>query len=301
MNILSIAYEVIMPIFLIVGVGMVVGRTTQLDPATLTNLLFYVLFPALILDGLVNTPFSPSELLQIGLGVLMLAVVTGVIAFGVARLLNLGRQTTSAFVLAVMLMNSANYGIPVNRFAFGEEGGQAALVFYMASVLISYTVGVYIASRGNVTGREALMNVFKLPLVYAAMLGLFLNLANWTLPTPIARATGLLAQGAVPTMLILLGIQLLQCKLQGNWRAIGAATGLRLMVSPIVALILTQLLGMNQLFQDVSIVQAGMPTAVFVGVLTTKYNSDAPFATAVILVSTLLSVISLTLILAWVG
>lgn len=298
-GILDIAYTVIAPIFLIIGVGMLFARTVDPETRTLTNLLFYILFPALVLDGLSQTEFESGRLVQIGAFVLCLSLIMTVLGIAIARMLRLPRQTASAFVLTLLIANTANYGLPVNRFAFGVEGEKIALVYYIATAFVGNTLGVFLASRGTLSGRDALNNVFKVPLFYATLIGLFLNLTGTELPTPVNRSINLVAVGAIPIMLIMLGMQLVQIRLQKeNFRLILLASAVKLVLPPLIALPLIVLFGIEGLFRDVALVQSAMPTAVLVGVLTSKYNSDAAFATAVILVSTAASILTLTVVLA---
>jgi predicted permease len=71
-----------------------------------------------------------------------------------------------------------------------------------------------------------------------------------------------------------------------------------LLIAPLIAIPLTAALGMTGLARQVSIIEASMPTAVTAGVLATEFGSDAEFVTAVILVGTLASVVSLGVLLS---
>jgi predicted permease len=137
---------------------------------------------------------------------------------------------------------------------------------------------------------------------YATALGFLLNTLNLSLPLPLERMSGLLSQAAVPVMLIILGLQLSRMPLVLNRVGpILLATALRLVAAPLIAFLLAYLLGLSILTRQVSIIQASMPTAVMAGVLATEFGNDAQFATAVVLVSTLASIITLSVLLYIVG
>jgi predicted permease len=110
----------------------------------------------------------------------------------------------------------------------------------------------------------------------------------------------LLSDAAIPAMLVVLGIQLSRASMRGQIRPILMASSLRLLAGPLLAFGLVLLFGMSGYARQVSIVQAGMPTAVATGVLATEFGSDAEFATATILVSTVLSMATLSVLLALV-
>ncbi|MCD4685906.1 MAG: AEC family transporter, partial [Anaerolineae bacterium] len=140
-------------------------------------------------------------------------------------------------------------------------------------------------------------NIFRVPLPYAVALGFLLNFTNTELPTPAARASEVLAQAAVPGMLVVLGLQLRRAKLKGQLRPIFTASALRLIAGPLLALPLILLMGMEGTTRQVAIVQSAMPTAVISGVLAAEFGADAEFVTATILVSTILSMATLSILL----
>jgi predicted permease len=171
--------------------------------------------------------------------------------------------------------------------------------------VVTNTLGIYLASRGTASIRQSLLNILKVPMPYATALGFLLNISGVSLPLPLERATGLLGQAAVPVMLIILGLQLSRLSRMSfvidRLGPVLLAAGLRLVVAPLVALPLVSLLGLSVLTGQVSVIQASMPTAVMAGVLATEFGNDAQFATAVILVSTLASVVTLSVLLYVVG
>ena len=297
-DILDIAYEVIAPIFIIVGLGVWYKRRYHADDKALADLLFYIFVPALMLDGLAKTEFDAAHLTKTAILLTTLSLILMLISWLVARVLKLDRRIASAFMLTVVFMNAANYGLPVNEFAFGEQGHDYTLIFITVATILMNTLGVFLASWGSVSVRQAAVNVLKVPLVYATFIGIALNVSHTQLPTPADRSLTLLSEAAIPVMLVLLGFQLSSLEINGQLRPVLVASGLRLILSPILAVGLAAVLGMQGTLGNVMIVEAGMPAAVFTGVLAAKYDSDAPFTTAVILVSTLTSIVTLSILLS---
>lgn len=299
-GILTIFYEIILPVFLVAGIGAVYARTVNPDPRPLGNLLFYLLIPALILSSLVTEDVDQATLLDVFGFVALVFSGMGVLAWGVARALGLEASSRVAFVLAVALMNAANYGIPVNEFAFGEAGRENATLYYISSAILANTLGVLLASSGSMSPVAALRGIVREPLFLATILGIAMNIIGLGLPLPLARALSTIADATIPAMLLLLGAQLVQIRLQGTLLPIAIGSALRLVVSPLLALVLVNVFGFSGTLRDVAIVESAMPTAVFVVVLTHRYNADAPLATGIILVSTLASVLSLSIVLSLV-
>lgn len=315
MQLLSIMLDVIAPIFLVVGVAYIIGRRFAPDPRSLSVFLIYLFVPALVFKGIYETELSGGEIGGIALVVVGVALVMMGIGLGMARLLNYSERGGSALVLSLILVNAANYGIPLNTFAFGEAGGTSAIIYYVISAILGNTLGVYFASRGSVPAREAIANVFKVPIGYAALLGLAANLADVTLPTVLQRGIiDLAANAAIPGMLALLGLQLSRVAMPSDesaedttdtlatdWRAISIAAGARLLLAPVVALPIALLAGLSGVVFNVSIVESSMPTAVLASALATQFGADARYVSAVTLVSTVMSILTLSVLIILLG
>src|SRR5437773_1649449 len=82
-----------------------------------------------------------------------------------------------------------------------------AAVDFVGNSILAQTAAVFIASRGRQEVRQSLSAVFKMPLVYAVVVGLVLNRAQLGLPEPLARALGLAGGAALPLMLVILGLE----------------------------------------------------------------------------------------------
>lgn len=297
---LDIAYNIIAPIALIVGLSVLIDRWLNFDSKSLARSTVYIFSPFLVLEGTANSKLSGGE----AGGVIVMAVVTSLLitllAWIVARMMHLEPRTASAFVISAGLINTGNYGIPLSRFAFGPEGEDPAIVYFVVSIVIANTLGVYLASSGTAPTRQAIGNAFKVPLPYAALVGLIINVTNATMPVPIERSVSLLSDAAIPVMLVVLGMQLSRSSVRGKLRTIITATGLRLVASPLIAVVLALIFGVTGLERQVTITQAGMPTAVMSAVLAAEFGSDSELVTAVIAVSTVLSLVTLAILLAFV-
>jgi hypothetical protein len=309
LDLLSIMFNVIVPIFLVIGVAYGIGKRFNPDPRGLSVFLIYLFIPALVFRGTYQSQLSGGELG--GIAIVVVGVALAMMALGliVSRLLNYPARLESALVLSLILVNAANYGIPLNTFAFGETGGNIAIIYYVISAILGNILGVYFASRGSVSAREAIINVFKVPIGYAAVLGLIFNVADIQLPLVLERSVlDLAAEAAIPGMLALLGLQLSRVTFgtdaEGdtlNVQAVMVATGIRLVIGPVVAVALALMAGLTDVAYRVAIVESSMPTAVLASALATEFGGDAKFVSAVTLINTLASIITLTALLALLG
>jgi malate permease and related proteins len=203
--------------------------------------------------------------------------------------------------LSILFVNAGNYGVPFMQFAFGPDGVARAAVYFTVNSMLMNTVAVYIASAGHSNMRASLRAVSKMPVVYAAVFGLVFNLMHWSLPETMMRAIDLAAAAALPVMLVNLGLEMARARLQDyDWRVM-LATGMKLLVTPIIALALAQFMGLQGLTRSVSVLEASMPTAVMASLIATEFRARSDFVTSVVFLSTLGSTITLTVLLVILG
>ncbi len=290
---------VILPIMLAAGVAALAQFYLRLDVRVLSRVAFYLFSPALVFDSLSRSAVGGEEYAQIAAVLLLVTAALwggGAVA---ARWLRLEGPTRGSFLIALLLMNAGNYGLPATRFAFGDEGLARAVLYFTVSATLSATLGVYLAARGRASGWLALRRVAGVPLVYAAGLGLAFNLLDLTLPEPLSRAIQLLGQAAVPTFLVIMGIQLAQTfrSPRGAFHlpALTVITVGRLCLAPALALAFAWALGLNSLSRQVVVLESAMPTAVMTTVLAAEFETDAPLVAFSVFVTTIASILTVTI------
>jgi predicted permease len=295
---LPILWKVILPVFLIIALGYLLERRLSLDVRPISRITFYALTPCLVFSSTVKSSVGGVGIWKIVSFTLLTTLTVGLFSWAVARALRFSRAMESAFLLTTFCVNAGNYGLSVNLFAFGQAGLERALIFFTVSALLTHSAGVYLASRGQASGLDALRNVLKVPVVYGALAGFVVNLAAMTVPEPVAKAVDMVGGASVPLMLLLVGVQLAKTSMAGELKLIGLATFVRLVVAPAVAFILAAWLGLMGVTRQASITEASMPTAVTTTILATEFEAEPQFVAGVVFVSTLASIITLTLLLA---
>ncbi len=291
----------ILPILLIGGAGYALGKTLQIDARSLGRVVFYVFSPVLIFNLLLQNHLKLNE--AIGVIVLTICVIAimGLLTYALGAFFKLERTVLTAILITTMFANTGNYGLPLVAFAFGEQALSYAGIYFVTTTLLFYTVGVLIASLGHMSLKDAMLGLFKIPTLYAVLLAVLMNGFHITLPDPVARAVKLAADGTIPLMLTLLGIELSRVQLTGSMRAMQLSVVLRLLIAPLIALLLAGLFGLNGYARQGSVTEAAMPTMVSSTVLATEYHLDSRLITAIIFISTLLSPLTLTPLLVLLG
>lgn len=303
MVVLSAFVEVLLPVIVVVASGYALRRRFELDLPSLNRLSMYVLGPALIFTTIVRIDVTGGEALRIIAASVAVCLEMGGVGLITGALLRLDRSSLAALLLCVMFMNSGNYGLPTSRFAFGEAGFQRALLYFIAQTIMAQTLAVPIASAGQSDLKSAVRQMLTMPQIYAVALGLLARFSGIDLPHrsdawgSAFRGAALMADAALPLLLLLLGMQLANGTPVEDVRLTAVVAMLRLGISPILAYGIARALALDDLALRVVVLEASMPTAINMVLYSFEFNARPRFVAGVVAVTTLLSLATLTLLL----
>ena len=298
-TLIEILINDIVPIFVVIGLGYAFARRTHADIRTVSRLTFYVLSPSLVFASLVESNVEGGEIAQIAVFVVCVTLLMGTLAWLAARLMKFNPRQTAGFLLAVMFVNAGNYGIGVNRLAFGADAESRAVIYFVTSSVMVYTVGVLIAAGHNGGGaRGMLKQLFGLPQIYALLAVLIVRLTGFEVPRPILQGINFPAQAAIPMMLLVLGAQLANTSIGQYWKPALAGSGLSLIAAPLLAFTMAGVIGLSGATRQAAILQASMPAAVINTIVANEFEAEPKLVTGTVVLSTLLSPLTLTFIIA---
>ncbi len=302
--IISAFVQVLLPVLVVVACGYVLRRIFPLDLRTLNRVSMYVLSPALIFVTLARTQVGGAEALQIAAVSALFCLTIGALTLACAAPLRLTRAALSGLLLSTMFMNAGNYGLPTTRFAFGEDGFQRALLFFIPQTILAQLLAIPIARASAGDSRSSLVQVLRMPQIYAALAGVLVRVSGLNLASErtdalgaLFRGAALLADAALPVLLLLLGMQLAQGLVVQDRGLTALAVGLRLLASPVLAYGLGRLVGLSDLALRVAVLEAGMPTAVNMVLYSLEFDARPRFVTGVVVVTSVLSLATLTVLL----
>jgi malate permease and related proteins len=241
-----------------------------------------VFVPALILSSLSRRDFSLRENQGLILGTLGVVLVSGLLAWPVARLLRVSPRT---FVPPMMFNNSGNMGLPLALLAFGERMLPAAVAMFVTSNLLQFTVGTYLVRRD-----AHHLHLVKNPMVIATVAGVALSIAGWQLPGAAGIAVEMLGQVALPLMLFSLGARMVGVSMD-DWRVGLAGAVVRPLVGLLVALPLGRLLELAPVPYAMLVLFASLPPAVLNFLLADRYDQEPQKVASIVLIGNLASVV----------
>ncbi len=298
MTSMTIISSILLPIFVQIAVGFMLQKKLKFDIRSLSRVQIYAFIPALIFMKFYTSALSGDYILQISGFTIALFIILMVIATGVGKGLKLPKKKEKAFVNAVTLRNQGNYGIPLITLLYLKSGSELALSIHMIVLLntniLLNTVGLYNASSGTYTSKEALLKILKLPMIYTIGLGFIFKYMHIGVPEPIVTTLNIMGSGVVPLALFTLGAQLAETKFDFRDQTISIAAIMRLILSPLLAFALVYAFGIEGTMAQVLIIGASAPTAVNSVLLSIEFDGDATYAAQAVLITTLLSFVTVT-------
>ena len=304
--ILHILANIILPIFVLIGVGVLIDRAFKPDLPTLSKLNFYVFVPALVFVRLIDSQLNAGLIgLVTAFNIIHMLILLGMswVLFGLPYF----RQHRPLLTSAALFNNCGNYGIPFAQLAFGDFGVQVMALILVFQNVTSFTLGLWLMSRQpgveQRNWKESLLPLVKAPALYTVAAALLLNTLHIEIPDPIHFPLVQLSNGLVPIALITLGVQLSRARWLGQMIPLSAANLMRLIVSPLVAAGMAWIWQLNaprQIAQVLPVLVCGasLPVAVNVYILAMEYNREPELAARIIFWSTLASAVTLT---AWLA
>ncbi|MBZ4687580.1 MAG: malate permease [Clostridia bacterium] len=295
-----IMIEVMIPVFLVFLIGYIGQKTLKLHIKSISTAAIYLMTPALIFRTFYNTKFDSTYLQILTYGILLTFFIILLIEV-IFRFKGYDSTQKSALVLTSAFMNNGNLGAPVILFAFGETAFQYAVVIMVFHTVIMSTVGLYYAAKGHLKIEDALLSVVKMPIIHTCLLGLIWQIFNFPLPQNIYKAIDLIANAAIPTIMLVLGMQLAEIKLNDlQWREAFPALIIRLIISPIIAWCIILMLPVSTLLGRVMIVEAAMPSATFTAMYALQFDCKPDLVSSTTFISTLFSIVTLSILLSFI-
>lgn len=290
--------SVVVPVFGVIAVGAVLARRFAIDVAPVTQLAIYATVPALVFQTMAGLALAPDAIGRLLVGYAATLLVMATLGMAIGRGWPTARRR--AFVGTLLFGNAANMMLPISLFAFGEPGLERALVLYVATALSMFALGP--ALVGEAVGlRRAVRTVATFPVLWAALAGVAAGSFGAALPVGLERAVGLLADAAVPLVLLSLGIQVSRARVARPTGTSVAAVAMKLVLMPAVALSVGAIVGLRGLDLAILTLLAGMPTAINLAMLAVAFRGDADHVGRSVILGTLASLATLPILLTLVA
>lgn len=291
---------VLVPVFGIFAIGYIGQKTLGFDIQTLSKMSLYLMSPFLAFDTFYTNKLT-MDYVYLSIFVLGLCLILVLFVYFLSFYHKYPNQDRCAMILSSAFMNNGNYGTPVVLLVFGTAGLDTAVVLMVLQQLIMSTIGMYYAAKGGseVGGFKMVMaRVIRMPVAYGALLGAILQLMRISIPKEVMTGVELVGNAAIPTIMIILGMQLALISFKHiEYRKICYSLLLKLMVSPVIALGFTFILPMDDMTKQIMILVAAMPTAANTTLMAVQFNTRPEIVSSATFISTMLSIVTLPVLL----
>ena len=283
-------FEVIFPVFFVVGIGYYLGKKNpKIDTSFITNFGANIGSPAIVFYSVVTTGLSlevfKSYFIYYLLAIICFSVI-GVI------FLSLMKKDVIMELPPFILPNTGNMGLPICLFAYGSQGLGVAGAISSLIILFHFTLGVFLASK-----KFNFEIIIKSPSFYAIIISVLFLYFDIEAPNFIVNTTMLLTYATIFLILMSLGIALTRLKVFSFYKALISSIA-RVIIGPIIGFLIIKSFNLSGYAAGVLLIQCSMPSAVLNYLVGSMYSPKKVVdnIASMIVVSTVLSFVTIPII-----
>ena len=284
-------FEVLFPVFFVIGIGYYLGKKNpKIDTSFITNFAANIGTPAMIIYAVTSTGIN-FEIFKDYFWYYLLAITAFAIV-GIPTLYFLKTKDIIRELPPLIMPNTGNMGVPICLFAYGTEGLGVSASITSIIILFHFTVGVFLADR-----KFNLYIILKNPPFYAILFSAIVLYYNLTLPTVIINTTEWLMYATIFLILMSLGIALVRLKVFSFRKAIICSLS-RMLLGPLIGFLLILYFKLDGFAAGVLLIQCSMPSAVLNYLVASMYSPKkiVDSVASTIVVSTLMSFVTIPIV-----
>lgn len=300
MELSSIVLKQVIIIFILIVVGFILRKTKMIDESgskQLTNILLLIVTPCVLINSY-QKEFRADLAMNLLIATLFSLALH--ILMSIAGTLIYRKEPTNNYRINIFSVASSNCGfmaIPLLTAVLGDMG-----VFYGSGYLAvfnifywTYGVCLYTGNIKSLSIKKAILN----PGVIGTVIGLIFFITGITLPKIIIEPIRYMSGLNTPVAMLLLGYYLANIDLKKTLTkpSIYTVSLLRLVVFPVFAIFLAKLINFDKTATSAVIIAVSCPIATVTPLFASKFGLDAGYASELVSVSTLLSIITIPLVM----
>ena len=284
-------FEVLFPVFFVVGIGYYLGKNNpKIDTTFITNFAANIGTPAMIIYALTSTGIT-FDIFKNYFWYYLIAML--IFAFtGIIFLFFLKTKDIIRELPPFIMPNTGNMGLPICLFAYGSKGLGVAAAISALIILCHFTLGVFLADR-----KFNINVILKNPPFYAIIISVVLLYYKIELPTFIANTTFLLMYATIFLILMSLGIALTRFKVFSFKKALISSTS-RVILGPIIGFLIIEYFDLSGFAAGALLIQCSMPSAVLNYLIASIYSPKkiVDSVASMIVVSTVMSFVTIPIV-----
>jgi malonate transporter len=300
------------PVFALILTGWACAKRNLLGATSregLNSFVIYLALPAQLFDVMSNVQFSdlaqPGFFWSFALGMFGTAGLYALVSRD-KHIPPLDRLINS---MSAAYGNAGFMGIPLCLMVFGKSGSAPSVITAVFTVSLLFAVTIMLAElqRLDQTGvvpaiKKVLLSMLRNPLLVAPILGVLWSFMQWPMPAPAMRYVSLLGDASTPCALIAIGLFLGQTTGQRAGPEVMRIVLFKLLFQPaLTAFLVLVVFDVPKIWALVAILAAALPVGTGPFMMSQLYQRDAAASARAILVSTVLSVITISILVAWIS
>ncbi len=297
---------VVLPVFLVIGLGFSLKRTGLVDSSFLVQLnrfIYWVALPALLFHEIGRADFAASFNPRLLSGMVLATVIVFVLSYGYTVLRKYPAAARGAFSQGAFRGNLGFFGLAITYNACGPDGLAAA------GILLGFLTPLYnflavltllIPQHRNRKNLGTSFNISQYafnPLILSSFAGIIWSYFNFPMPQVLDKTLGIVAGMTLPLALIAIGASFSFSRLRGGMQKVVLASVVKLLFMPLITAGILLSLGVGGSDLTIGLIFAGCPTATAAYIMARQLQSDAELSAAIIMFTSLASVATFSLLL----
>ena len=283
-------FEVLFPVFFMVGIGYFIGKKNpKLDTSFITNFAANVGSPAMVFYAITTTGVTFSMFIEYFWYSLIAIFAFAIV--GIIFLIFLKKEIIRELPPFV-LPNVGNMGLPICLFAYGDLGLGIAATISSLVIFFHFTINVFLASK-----KFSLKLLLQSPPVYAIIISIIFIYYEIETPVFLVNTTMITAYTAIFLILMSLGIALTRLKVF-SFKSAFISSICRVFIGPLIGLGIIKMFNLSGFAAGVFLIQCAMPSAVLTYLIGSMYSPKkiVDSIASMIVVSTIMSFITLPIV-----
>ncbi|MDP7268180.1 MAG: AEC family transporter [Pirellulales bacterium] len=303
----SIFLYVLLPILVMILLGVLVNWKRTLNIDSLNQLTIYLIVPAFLFEQVYDSSLSWGDITEITYGVFLPTTILGAILWWIYHRRGYPGSTTSALLLGGLVFNAGNFGLPLTQLFYEQhpdifpgmngEGLSVQAMMIMLSNISIWLIGYGVIAFGKGQGFGGMLGFFRLPMIYTVLAAFAVRETQTNIPVYLLKVIEFLSHATVPIMLLTLGAQLAKNAQWPQWRLIGPAMVVKLLLLPALTGAIAWLFGLWPWPGAQLVIAAAAPTAVNTLIISLELDGDNRTAADCVFWTTIGSAVSVTAVL----
>ncbi|PKR84411.1 AEC family transporter [Heyndrickxia camelliae] len=294
-----IGVNVILPVFILVGAGVLLHRKFRFDMNTLSKLNTFLLMPTVSFVNIYQNHVGGKTLLHIVGFLILQGFCLMFISALISKTAKFDSSLASTFKNSIVLNNSGNFGLPVSQLVFQHSplGASNQIIVMIFQNLLTYTYGLFKSVSVANSGFKAIKQFLKNPVIYAFLLGLLLHSFDVKIPNFLWTPIENVSDAFLAIALITLGAQSAYIKISRFSLPLILSLFGRLILSPCIALAIIFILKLEGTTAQALFIASSFPTSRNSALFALEYGNHPEYAAQAVLMSTIFSMVTVTTVI----